>query len=444
MLTLTSVAQGNSYTPPKISPALLKQDFSMLRDTMQKIHPGMYRYKSKKAIDKMFDSCYASIRDSMPATDFYAITSFAIACIQDGHTNCRMSGAAMNDYINNVKIFPAMVMFINSRVFVYCCKQNNDIAASELLSINGHTLHDVVQRLFRYIQSDGGIESHKNWEINENFSFLYNIIYGTSDSYNITFKTPTGETRTATLQANLLKNFRCPPPFTRPAKYLALNFKPGGVAILTIKTFFDGFLQQTHENFKTFLDSAFNDIKQKMVEKLIIDIRGNQGGNDENGALLYSYLTQKPFKYYASLETTTEKFAENRHSNLSIQQPKENNYSGKVYILADGRSFSASAEFSSIVKFNNRGLFIGEECGGGYYGNTSGDDITLTLPNTKIDCRIPMVKYTMAVKKVKNTDMGVMPDYPVYPTIGDMIEHKDSQLENAIQEAVRGKGLSQR
>ena len=40
--------------------------------------------------------------------------------------------------------------------------------------------------------------------------------------------------------------------------------------------------------------------------------------------------------------------------------------------------------------------------------------------------------------------MGVMPDYPVYPTIGDMIEHKDSQLENAIQEAVRGKGLSQR
>jgi len=55
-----------------------------------------------------------------------------------------------------------------------------------------------------------------------------------------------------------------------------------------------------------------------------------------------------------------------------------------------------------------------------------------------------MVKYTMAVKKVKNTDMGVISDYPVYPTIRDMIEHTDSQLENAIQLAVRGEGLSQK
>jgi len=40
--------------------------------------------------------------------------------------------------------------------------------------------------------------------------------------------------------------------------------------------------------------------------------------------------------------------------------------------------------------------------------------------------------------------MGVIPDHPVYPTIGDMIEHTDSQLENAIQVAIRGEGLSQK
>ena len=60
-----------------------------------------------------------------------------------------------------------------------------------------------------------------------------------------------------------------------------------------------------------------------------------------------------------------ENFLVKDHPNLALQQPKSNNYKSKIFVLADGRSFSASAEFSSIVKTNNRGKFIGEECGGG-------------------------------------------------------------------------------
>jgi hypothetical protein len=227
----------------------------------------------------------------------------------------------------------------------------------------------------------------------------------------------------------------CPPPavFKRPSKYLSLTYAPGDVAVLTIKTFFDGYLKQTGEDFKTFLDSAFNDIGNKKAAKLIIDIRRNQGGNDENGALLYAYLSQKPFKYYDSLETTTEKFAEDRHANLKLQQPKLNSFKGRLYILADGRSFSASSEFSSIVKTNNRGLFIGEENGGGYYGNTSGDDATVTLPASQISCRVPLLKYTLAVKKLKNGELGILPDYPRYITISDIINGTDSQMDYALQ-----------
>ena len=133
----------------------------LLRDTMQKIHPALYRYNNKSTIDHIFDSCMAAIQDSMPVTDFYALTSFAMAAIGDGHANCRLPRRVIDDYSGNVKVFPAMVMFIHNRAFIYYCKQNDTLAETELLSINGDPMDAITQRLFHYITTDGSIESRK-------------------------------------------------------------------------------------------------------------------------------------------------------------------------------------------------------------------------------------------------------------------------------------------
>lgn len=436
--TISCFAQDGNYNQQrKIAPIALRNDFLMLRDTLQKVHPGIYRYKTKTELNLVFDSCYATIKDSMTVASFFTLTRFAIAAFEDGHSNCRWSKQASDDYMAHVKVFPAMVMFINGHAYIYCSKQNTTLAGAEILSINNRPMGNIVQRLFSFIPSDAGIQSRKNWELPEYFNMLYNVVFGEANEFRVVCKTLQGEKVTTTLHADLIANIMCPPPavFMRPSKYLALTYAPGNVAVLTVKTFFDGFLHQTGENFKTFLDSAFNDIVGKKATKLIIDIRRNQGGNDENGALLYAYLSQQPFKYYESLETTTEKFAEDRHPNLKLQQPKANSFTGQLYILADGRSFSASSEFSSIVKTNNRGLFIGEENGGGYYGNTSGDDVTVTLPASQISCRVPLLRYTLAVKKLSKGEQGIQPDYPCYTTISDIINGTDSQLEYALKVA---------
>jgi hypothetical protein len=353
--------------------------------------------------------------------------------MEDGHSNCKMLRQIMQNYIDSTKIFPALVMFIHNRAFIYCCKQNSSLAGAELISINNHTIQEIVQRLFAYIPSDASIQSRKNWEINESFPFIYDLLYGAPGDLNIVYKNNSGELTKAMLQPDLYKNISCPPPFKRPAKYLQLTYKPGNIAVLEIKTFFDGFLQQSGENFSSFLDSAFTDIHIKKVTKLLIDIRGNQGGNDGNGILLYAYLTQQPFMYYTSQETISAKFADDAdHPNLKLQQPKENSFAGKVYILANGHSFSASAEFSAVARSNKRALFMGEEVGGGYYGNTSGNEANITLSNSQVSCRIPLVKYTLAVKKDANKGKSILPDYPIYPTINDFINHTDSQLDRAL------------
>lgn len=437
IMATKSFAQTGDYQPAKIAPAALRSDFQLLRDSLQKIHPALYRYNSKTRIDHIFDSCYASIKDSQFVTSYYGLISYAMASIGDGHANCRLPKPVLNDYMSHVKVFPAMVMFIHNRAYVFCCKQDTLLTGVELLSINGLSMGSVTQHLFRYITTDGAIQSRKNWEIPDSFSLLYNIVYGESTSYRITYRGKEGGIGTTVLQADILHNFICPSPFTRPAKYLELSYTTDNIAVLTLRTFLDDFLQSTGEHFQRFLDSAFNDIRLKKVKRLIIDIRRNQGGYDHNGEIVYSYLTQKPFRYYASEESVKGKITESQNHNLSLQQPKENSFSGKVFFLIDGRSFSAAADFAAVAKSAHRGLFIGEETGGGYYGNTSGDEMFLDLPATHITCRIPEINYMTAVHKAPYPDRGVIPDYPVYPTIYDYLEKTDNQLKLALAIAAK-------
>lgn len=430
-----SRAQSDLHYFQKIPRALLQQDFQLLRDTLQKSHPGLYRYRTKTEMGHLLDSCYEHIPDSETVLQFYIRVAYVIAAIGDGHTNCNPPRQTLREFINGEKFFPAQLIFIHSRSYIYCCNQNPEIRGAELLSLNGRPMREVLERIYGYVQSDGFIASHKDTELPDGFNFLYYLIFGASDKFEIGYQLPGGTAQTATLHADPFIDMRCSPPalFARPDKYLGLHFETGGIAVLTIKTFFDGFLQQTHENFAGFLDSAFAEIKKKGVKKLLIDIRRNQGGNDNNGELLYAYLTAKPFQYYLSQETTTGKFSEKGHPNLARQAPREDNYAGKVFVLADGRSFSASAEFSSIVKSNKRGKFIGEMCGGGYYGNTSGDEVHVILPNTQLDIRLPLIKYTLDVQPLGKNVRGIEPDFPLYPTISDIIENRDSQLVGAIK-----------
>src|SRR5438067_12885319 len=98
IITSRTFAQTSNYTPRKIAPAALRSDFLLLRDTLQKVHTGLYRFRSKADMDHLFDSCFATIRDSMAVTDFYDLTSFVMAAIGHGHANIRLPKERLHNY----------------------------------------------------------------------------------------------------------------------------------------------------------------------------------------------------------------------------------------------------------------------------------------------------------------------------------------------------------
>ena len=88
--------------------------------------------------------------------------------------------------------------------------------------------------------------------------------------------------------------------------------------------------------------------------------------------MLYSYLAKNSFRYLAAVYQANDPIPLVNNSNLGMHQPKPISFNGEIVFLIDELSFSATADFCAIAKSNNRGVLIGEETGGAYYGNNAG------------------------------------------------------------------------
>jgi hypothetical protein len=430
---------GRSFGQPDSDPSKIiisdkyKNDFDLLRKTLQKNYPSLYRFKDKEVINNFLDSCYNSLNQQTDDLKFYATIKKVLSYIEDGHLSCSPSKKLRTIFEEQWQYFPLSLFFLKDKAYNLC--ENTSIPkGSEIISINNNPVQKIRQNLIQYIVSDGKIETGKNHVLNNTFWFYYNLVYGQQQSFIIRFRALNGKTESRDIPPKFRKDMECnTTAVVKNEKLLQFSYPEKNTALITIKSFSYFRLTESKEDFGAFVDSAFGDIGNKQVKNLIIDIRENGGGADVYGSYLYSFLTGKTFKYYLKLETSERELPVADHPNLSIQKPVENPYKGKVFILINGLTFSAAAEFCSIVRSNNRGKFIGEETGGTYYGNTSGNFVDTVLPNTQITVSLPTTRYSMAVKEAAYKDRGIIPDYIINPTISDIIHKKNVQLDVAIK-----------
>jgi C-terminal processing protease CtpA/Prc len=188
-------------------------------------------------------------------------------------------------------------------------------------------------------------------------------------------------------------------------------------------------------------------------------VRGNGGGSVSNSTLLTKYLIDKKFKIADSLYAKTRKShykkyiedhffnrlfmlfftAKKKDGNYHFgyferhyfRPKKKNHFDGRVYILTGGNSFSATILFAQAIKDQKNVVLVGEETGGGAYGNTAWLIPDVTLPETKVRFRMPLFRLVMN-KNIQKDGRGVKPEVEVKPTVDAIRRGADFKMEKVM------------
>ena len=191
-----------------------------------------------------------------------------------------------------------------------------------------------------------------------------------------------------------------------------------------------------------------------------IDVRNNPGGDCTK---FFSYIAQKPFKAFEYTKVNKQNNYEYLQYSLNYTSeivsytdfvPVEGksgfysfneelnypdtaiNYKGRVYILTNERSFSASSDLAALIKKYYRGAVVGRETGSGFYQMNAKESPQLRLPNSWIVVQYPLEKIVF----VKQPDeripwgRGVLPDFPVLFSLEELaFVNGDSILNYTLQ-----------
>ena len=469
------VGPGNaSGATREMSPAEMQADFDLMRRALEEAHPGLYRYSTKAEMDRWFDGQRAKLSGAMTKGKFEAVLAETVAQIRCGHTSMKPD-AETEAAMKNARKLPLRVLVEGQRLMVLFNDTPDDrtiCPGMEIVEINGHKAADLINRFLPLASTDGDIQTGKRRGIAGRFAQYYWWIVERPDDFTVKATDTPGKIVTAKLTGvtdeerkknqnpvNDPMKAAAGKLMNEPRENLSLRFlKDPQVAAIRVRYF-------VGDNFPQLVEKTFKTLREKGTETLILDLRDNGGGDDMYGALLVSYLTDKPFRYFdhINVKTITPSFKEHTdlkvdakalarfregstpnpaggylltpkmHPGLAEQQPGKHPFLGKVFILIDGGTFSTAADFCAVVHHLKRATVVGEETGGGYYGNNSGMMPTLTLPNSKVKVRLPLYEYWNAVDGYDGKRRGTRPDYVVELKTADVLRGVDGQLDRALK-----------
>ncbi|WP_109098540.1 S41 family peptidase [Aquimarina sp. AU58] len=453
-----------------MTPDQMEEDFLLFQSIYEEANAGLYKYRKKEQVDSAFAANKAQISETTTYREFYTLLWNVIDYTGSCHNGLTYP-EALDEALNKKDIFfPIPLKYIDGKL--YTNYTYNGIAmGSEVLAINKMPIDEVAKRCGHFISTDGYNQTGKYTDLDSDwFAFYMYLVFGEQQQFTLQYQNK-AESTSATVQSvdyitffNNYQKRHSAAYDNRITKDYFFTYKDS-IGYLNINTFaMGGPESEGHKQYATFLDSVFVALKDNHTQKLIVDVRGNGGGNDPNDLLLYSYLTDRSFRenttahtlfqevpfpnYYLDddIDELAKELKEehsifkdgNYYQNATFNpawQPKPNAFTGDLVLLIDPPVASAGSLFASLVKSDDDTIVIGEETLGGYYGHTGHIPVHYELPHSKLELKFSIVDLEQDVRQLPDEQYGdgIQPDDKVVQTYPDFLTHRDTQLEFAIK-----------
>ena len=441
--------------------ARMRADLAYVRRVLEEAHPSLYWYTPKGSLDQAFAHAEATLTHPMAEPEYWRLLQTLVVQVRCGHTRVQHS-VAYRAWFRRQKhpYLPFLVAVRGNRLFI---TENQSTAAlppgTELLAIDGHPAAELLPRLRSLIAADGYGSQFKDRELEVGFfdEYYWNF-YPARATYPLLVADSTGQQQLLTPQPRPA----APRPVAAPRspaqrrtsqlERLRSVSYPGylpATAVLRIREFSYDEL----EDYRQFHAGLFAELKQRRIKRLVLDLRGNGGGNLEIANDLLKYLLKRDYYLTTSAmapvlmpsfmqpDSTKPAYfdaanvrrqpgggAAKVSSSIGLQHLYRGRYfRGQVVVLVDGGSFSAASNLAASLRAQRRVTVIGQETGGGEVGCSGGTISELELPNTHLVLNLPHFRMLTACPHPL-PGRGVQPDVEVVPTPRQVAVRADAIL----------------
>ena len=445
----------DTSSPTSLSPAQLQEDFSLMKESLLRLHPGLYRFQTKEEVNALFDTFEVSLDASMTYQEAFLSFSRFVPQLLCGHT--LVNPFNQEDLIKSLVFetsdkLPFEFELIDRRMIVTRSATETIQEGMEIQSINDRPIPAlIIEELIAYVSADGSNDSKRIYELQlsgigeyELFDIYFPLLVPpTADGYTIKATSKDATTPITQLVTPVTRKQRGkrmtakygpgPTSYDDLWSFKLLNENTGYLKIGTFATY------KMSMDWQGFLREAFNTLKKEETPNLIIDIRGNAGGMDVVGTTLLRNISTRPVTIPASetriaystvpdnirpyistwddsifdlsskvKDTGNGYFVEiNETPTKRTFQPKADAYPGKVYLLVDAANSSNTFFVARTAKSNQLATLVGETTGGNLMGTNGGMMYFLRLPHSKVEIDIPIYGYFPLEEQ---PDRGVIPN----------------------------------
>jgi C-terminal processing protease CtpA/Prc len=467
----------------------LQADVAILRRAYETLHPGLLRYNTPAQMDAAFGALEAEFRQDRTLAEAYLAFSVFAAGVKCGHTypNFFNQPDSVAKALFQAPRLPFYFRWLGRRMIVTrsFTADTRVRAGTEVLAINDVPVDAILERLMTVARADGNNDAKRVASLQvegtsrlEAFDIYWPLFFPSSAPV-VTLRTRDPEEgREQIVQV---------PPVASKDRVTVLAAAEGAGAdrnapLWEFRMLEDrmGYLRMpswvlynSSWNWQAYLVETFETLLAAGATDLVIDLRGNEGGNDV-GDVLVRHLVTAPvprqavtrlvryrrvpedlvphldtwdpsFKDWgsAAIDSTDRFYRLRRDADDdlgAVIAPSPPRFAGRLWVLIGATNSSATFEFAQTVRQNRLGTLVGQPTGGNQRGINGGAFFFVRLPRSGIELDLPLIGQFPAGER---PDAGLEPDILVVPTASDIARGRDAELE-AVRTELRRRALEGR
>lgn len=400
-------------------------DYRQLAASIKEIYPSLEDFMSEAEYDTFVENEIAKIPENITLVDFARLIMNFNHRIHDSHMWLKYG--VNTDRHKNIKCPPLWFGKVDGKVrMLYATEKYREYLGREIARINGRHVDTICVELEKYFNLiyDADVQSVKELELAGSLPLYYYTMAEEAQKDNrTTFTFADGEELTVQLEDKSIvskyerMNSQTPkmaPQYAIEAKgNLYSSIENDSTAYIRLRTFqlMDTELEQ--------MLAFIRQVQTNGIENLIIDLRNNLGGYPHVMYKMVEAVMDEPIiheggyqKVNAQTFSGTLNLGEGtmfsgfkqvegkkgfylyNNDNESVEKDsvRHDVYRGRIYVLINGRSASASTLFAGIMKRNKRGYIVGRETKTAYHCMNAEKFADIQLVNSMFQCHIPIVR----------------------------------------------------